>query len=54
VRIEIANNVGYKNNQNKVIWAACEWCGVERWVEFRVKAQKPRSMFCKSCGKMDR
>lgn len=34
----------------KYIWHACVDCGKERWVVWHVKAGKPRSERCPSCG----
>lgn len=35
---------------DKYIWHACVGCGKERWVVWKVKAAKPRSEHCLSCG----
>jgi len=42
-----ANELNYKG-RGKLIWAACEQCGIERWV--RQKEDKPVKKLCMSCA----
>lgn len=42
-----------KQASHNYIWAACEECGLERWVAYILKTKKPRHSKCLSCGKLD-
>lgn len=47
--IKKSRELGYSHkDQGKHIWAACENCGVERWV--RIVKGKPDSRLCRLCG----
>lgn len=55
--IKVAKALGYKvakgkGNGSKFIWAACVYCGKERWVP--VKDGKPKSQRCISCSNRER
>ena len=43
--------LGYKTH-GKVIWAACEKCGKERWVYLYVKDNKLKNTVCGSCSQL--
>jgi|GEM_PF-4488557 len=45
--IRRARDVGYVSLGAKVIWLACESCGIERWVLLR--GGKPTRRLCRSC-----
>lgn len=47
--IKKASEVGYKNHEI-LIWHACEGCGKQRWVPFRVKIRKPLYTRCLKCA----
>jgi hypothetical protein len=49
--IRTAGEVGYKSKNAKVIWAACEICGKERWVSYRKSSNGPITAKCLKCAK---
>ena len=46
-------DAGKKAFKHNFIWADCEDCGKERWVEYRVKEDRPLNSKCLSCGSLD-
>ena len=50
--IKRAKEIGFRSNNRKFIWVACQTCGKERWVPFFVKLNKPQSLNCRTCVRM--
>jgi hypothetical protein len=46
--IRLARDVGYIARSNRVIWAACEICGKQRWVNYQKGHATAR--YCRDCG----
>ena len=44
-----AKELGYKGHSRTVIWAACELCGKERWVQ--AINGEPQWLHCRECGR---
>lgn len=51
--IRKGREIGYKGLTHNLIWAACEVCGKERWVELR-KGKALMHPRCNSCSKKGR